>query len=64
MNCPHCTSKTQPTFEGPQRWCPGCGTLLWMNPDGTIRHAYIPKLQMPFPSEPPAFEPESRGVHQ
>lgn len=64
MTCPHCTSKTKPTFEGPQRWCPGCGTLTWHNPDGTVRHVDIPKLQMPFPAEPPVFMPESRGVHQ
>ena len=45
MNCPHCQAKTQNLFDLRERWCPRCGTRLWMNPDGTIRHAYIPERQ-------------------
>lgn len=45
MNCPHCSSKTQVMFDPRQNWCSVCGVLLWMNPDGTIRHTYIPERQ-------------------
>lgn len=43
MICPQCNEKTIPTFDGPQRWCTGCGRLFWMNGDGTIHDTYHPR---------------------
>lgn len=64
MICPHCQSKTQHLFDLRERWCPTCGSRLWMNPDGTVRHVYIPRLQQIAPNVPENREPEPRGVHQ
>lgn len=45
MKCPHCGHKTQVMFDARQRWCERCGSVLWMNPDGTLRHVYVPERQ-------------------
>lgn len=44
MNCRHCGRFCEPTFEGLQRWCRGCGRLYWMNPDDTVRGVHVPEF--------------------
>ena len=46
MKCPECDHTTTATFEGPQRWCPGCGRLFWVNADDTVRSVMTPLVSV------------------